>query len=61
MDNLKTTLHDWRSCVATSKGAMIEDLTEEALLRGYYKSNRHETECEIILRCNAPAPGTEDQ
>ncbi|KAK7973144.1 hypothetical protein PG988_007278 [Apiospora saccharicola] len=60
VENLQSTLHDWRRCVSTNKEAMVDELTKESLLRGD-KSNRHERECEILRRCNAPAPGTEDQ
>ncbi|KAK8102513.1 hypothetical protein PG984_015659 [Apiospora sp. TS-2023a] len=61
VENLKTTLHDWRSCVTTGREAMMNEIKEEALLKKYYKSNRHERECEILRRCNVPVPGIEDQ
>ncbi|KAK7917394.1 hypothetical protein PG985_011002 [Apiospora marii] len=61
METLRSTLDDWRKCVATGKEAMMEQIDKEALLKGYYKSNRHERECEILRRCNVSAPGTEDQ
>ena len=60
VENLESTLHNWRRCVSTKKEAMMDELTKESLLRGD-KSNRHERECEVLRRCNAPAPGTEDQ
>ena len=59
--SLRSTLDDWRRCVATKKEAMMEEIDEEALLRRYFKSIRYERECEILRRCNASALGTENQ